>query len=373
MKRLYFVDNLRIFLISLVVLHHLSITYGAPGSWYYNESQPEGLLILPLAMFVATNQAFFMGLFFLISAYFTEKSFAGKSTGTFLSGRLLRLGVPLLLFFFLISPLTVYFIEVQLRGTDISFAELLSSGYGLGFGPLWFVETLLYFTLFFVISQKFRPGKQDGTTRRIPLPGDLPIILLAVFLGVITFLIRIKLPVGWSVPILSLQLPHFPQYIALFALGITASRHNWLEQITYRRALRWFLAAQAMIFITFPLLFMSGGAASGNVTPFMGGLHWQSLAYALWEQVTGLALMFALLGIFREKFNSQGNWGKRLSACAYGVFVFHAPVVVMITLAFRGVDIPGIAKFLVLAPVAVAASFLAAWLVRKIPFADRVL
>ena len=82
MKRLYFVDNLRIFLISLVVLHHLSITYGAPGSWYYNESQPEGLLILPLAMFVATNQAFFMGLFFLISAYFTEKSFAGKSTGT---------------------------------------------------------------------------------------------------------------------------------------------------------------------------------------------------------------------------------------------------------------------------------------------------
>jgi len=32
-NRLYFIDNLRIFLISLVVLHHLSITYGAPGDW----------------------------------------------------------------------------------------------------------------------------------------------------------------------------------------------------------------------------------------------------------------------------------------------------------------------------------------------------
>jgi surface polysaccharide O-acyltransferase-like enzyme len=373
MKRLWYIDNLRIFLISLVVLHHLSITYGAPGSWYYNESQPEGLLILPLAMFVATNQAFFMGLFFLISAFFTDKSLSRKSTGSFLAERLLRLGVPLVLFFFILSPLTVYFIEVQLRGINISFLEFLSKGYGLGFGPLWFVETLLYFTLAFVIYQKSGNRKKNGTTRRIPLPGDLSILLLALFLGVVTFLIRIKLPVGWSVPILSLQFPHFPQYITIFVLGIAASRNNWLEQITFRRGLRWFLVSQVMVFIFFPLLFMAGGAASGNVTPFMGGIHWQSLAYSVWEQVTGLGLMIGLLGIFREKFNSQGNWGKRLSASAYGVFIFHAPVVVMITLAFRGVDIPGIAKFLVLAPVAIAASFMAALLVRKIPFADRVL
>ena len=101
MKRLWYLDNLRIFLISLVVLFHLSITYGAPGDWYYNESQPEGLLILPLAMFVATNQAFFMGLFFLISAYFTEGSFTRKPTGAFLVDRFRRLGIPLVVFYFL--------------------------------------------------------------------------------------------------------------------------------------------------------------------------------------------------------------------------------------------------------------------------------
>ncbi len=105
----------------------------------------------------------------------------------------------------------------------------------------------------------------------------------------------------------------------------------------------------------------------------MGGLTWQSLAYSVWEQVTGLSLMIGLVGIFREKFNSQGELGRRLSASAYGVFIFHAPVVVMITLAFRGVAIPGIAKFLVLAPVVVVAAFIVSYLIRKIPCADRVL
>ena len=373
MKRLWYIDNLRVFLISLVVLHHLSITYGAPGSWYYNESQPEGLLILPLAMFVATNQAFFMGLFFLISAYFTEVSFTRKTTGTFLGDRFRRLAIPLVVFYFLISPFTVYCRDVQLRGLDISFWKFLGEGRGLGFGPLWFVETLLIFSLIYVVYQKLRARDEAGTDKTCPLPGDKPVLLLAVLLGIISFLIRIKLPVGWSLPHLGLQFPHFPQYITLFALGIAASRNNWLEQITYKRGLRWFIFAQVMVFIMFPLIFMTGGAASGEITAFMGGIHWQSLAYAVWEQVTGFSLVIGLLGIFRGKYNSQGNWGKRLSASAYGVFIFHAPVVVMITVTLRNVELNGILKLLLLAPVTVAAAFLVAYLVRKIPYADRVL
>ena len=68
--RLFYIDNLRIFLIILVVLHHLAITYGAPGGWYYNESKAGFPEILPMAMFVATNQSFFMGMFFMLSAFF---------------------------------------------------------------------------------------------------------------------------------------------------------------------------------------------------------------------------------------------------------------------------------------------------------------
>ena len=66
--RSYYIDNLRIFLTSLVVLHHLAITYGAPGLWYYKEEALDPVSSILLSLFVATNQAFFMGMFFMISA-----------------------------------------------------------------------------------------------------------------------------------------------------------------------------------------------------------------------------------------------------------------------------------------------------------------
>ena len=68
--RLFFVDHLRAFLIILVIMHHLAITYGASGSFYYHDTTTT-LTALLLTIFVTIDQAFFMGLFFLISAYFT--------------------------------------------------------------------------------------------------------------------------------------------------------------------------------------------------------------------------------------------------------------------------------------------------------------
>jgi len=53
--RLYFIDNLRILLITLVVLHHLAITYGHTGGWYYYEGQPDDLTTLVFLLFNAQN------------------------------------------------------------------------------------------------------------------------------------------------------------------------------------------------------------------------------------------------------------------------------------------------------------------------------
>ena len=58
--RMFFVDNLRILLTTLVISHHIAITYGAPGGWYYREIEHDMLSGIILTLFVAVNQAFFV-------------------------------------------------------------------------------------------------------------------------------------------------------------------------------------------------------------------------------------------------------------------------------------------------------------------------
>ena len=66
--RLFFVDNIRVFLTILVILHHLMITYAGTGSWTYNENREDLITNALGGWFCATNQSYFMGLFLLISA-----------------------------------------------------------------------------------------------------------------------------------------------------------------------------------------------------------------------------------------------------------------------------------------------------------------
>ena len=62
------VDNIRVFLTVLVVLHHLMITYAGSGSWYYLEPPQDFAAIAVGSWTLSVNQAFFMGLFLFIGA-----------------------------------------------------------------------------------------------------------------------------------------------------------------------------------------------------------------------------------------------------------------------------------------------------------------
>ena len=73
--RLLYIDNIRILLTILVILHHLAIGYGAPGDNIYVEAGEISMVsTILMTLFVAINQAFFMGFFFMISSYFTPGS-----------------------------------------------------------------------------------------------------------------------------------------------------------------------------------------------------------------------------------------------------------------------------------------------------------
>ncbi len=123
--RLLFIDNLRILLIVLVILVHLAITYGAPvGSWYYHEGQAGMTESIFYVFFLAVNQSFFMGFFFLISGYFTPGSYERKGSWHFFKDRLLRLGIPLVFYIIFIDPLIEYALALS-KGFAGSFLDFL--------------------------------------------------------------------------------------------------------------------------------------------------------------------------------------------------------------------------------------------------------
>jgi len=369
-KRLFFVDNLRILLIILVILHHLAITYGGSGMWYYQESSPGMIESIVFGLFLAINQSFFMGFFFMISGYFTPGSYDRKGAWRFFKDRLLRLGIPLLFYIIFIDTVINYAAALS-RGFSGSFLEFLGlhmEGYtALGTGPLWFVESLLIFAAIYVLWRLL--SKSAYKVSR--MPNNREIAVFALFLAIFTFIIRIWLPMGWNFELLNLQIPFFPQYIVLFIVGLIAYRGKWFSQIPVKTGKLW--SRIAIVFaILLPIMFVSG-APDGDPSVFFGGVSWQAFVYPLWEQFFAVSIIIALSVLFREKYNHQGRLAKELSASVYTVYILHAPILVFLALGLKDIAMNPLLKFVLVAPVAVFLCFLIGNYIRKLPLARRIL
>jgi glucan biosynthesis protein C len=375
--RIFFIDNLRILLISLVIMQHLSITYGGPGSWYYDEVEADQATGIVLSWHNATNQAFFMGFLFLIAGYFTAASYDRKGPRRFLKDRLLRLGIPILCYDLVIGPLVAYpLIRTGAWTSFSSYREYLIRYYSrfhVGTGPLWFVEALLIFATFYVLWRKFAKSAAHPAQVNRDMPRNLTIVIFALLVGLVSFTLRIWLPVGWTFGPMNFQLPFFTQYIALFIVGILAYRHNWLTRVPEATGKLWLWVALILIVVLFPAMFVAGGAAGGDITAFTGGLHWQCLAYSVWEQFVCVAVVIALLVLFRKRLNHQGPIAKAASASSYTTYIIHTPVIVLVALALRHVTLYPLLKFALVGLIAVPLSFFLANIIRKLPLARKIL
>jgi surface polysaccharide O-acyltransferase-like enzyme len=104
-----------------------------------------------------------------------------------------------------------------------------------------------------------------------------------------------------------------------------------------------------------------------------GGLHLVAFAYALWEAFIVVGVSVGLLVLFRQTWNHQGKLAKSLSASAYTVYLIHSLVLVGFAYAFHSVALYPLLKFVISVLIALPLCFLVSSLIRKIPFANRIL
>ena len=335
MKRLYYLDYLKVALTVLVVFHHAAIPYSPGGEWAYTTSHPEEMMPW-IWHFLSTNASFFMGLFFLISGYFVPRSFDGQGFVTFLRKKLVRLGIPVLLITILLTALTGQ-LEV---------------------GHMWYVEGLLVLCILYaLIRLVVKPIKAA-----CPLTFE-GLLMVALLTGVGGQMIRQVSPQDnwiWLLGFIKMEPAHYIQYVVMFVMGVLAYRFQWLEKMSN---------TMGTVALAIGVAFAVGNYLRNDGAWNLLVVQW----FGIYETLLCVFLCFGLLWLFRvcaNKPNAFMNWCARQ---AYGAYIVHLFVLLGIQFATDGMVMPGIVKFLMIAIVATVLSFVLTYLLRLIPGVKKVL
>ena len=343
---------------------HTAVTYSGLGDWYYVENSYEKLAVFELvffAFFQSFLQAWFMGILFFISAYWAAKTLAKRGALNFIKERLLRLGLPLLIYVFIISPFMLF----TLLGInpENSFAEnyirYIVDFWWLGStGPLWFVQALLLFCIVYAIVKKLYVKSlqiNDVNTAKI--------FFIVILTTIIAFFVRLVFPIGTS--FFNLQFPYFPSYIVMFIVGILIGENNLLENITAEKNTKWL---RLTFIIGVPIWIFTvvfGGALEGK-TYFNGGFHWQNFAFALWESFTAISFSIGIIAFFKKNVNSENKFTDLLHKNAFGMYCFHAPILLTTSLALKHLVLDPVLKFALVLTLATILCLVFSFLIRKI-------
>ena len=337
--RLYYLDNLKVCLTVLVIMHHAGQAYGNGGGWPYTPSNPAEFMPW-IWHFFSTNAAFFMGLYFFISGYFVPRSYDKQGTKLFVQKKLLRLGIPLLFIGSIISIMTGK----------------------LEIAHMWFVESLLVFCLIYALIRLMASPIDKVCNSK---PTIIGLLIVASVMGIGSYFIRQVSPQDhWIWPFGIIPLPmepaHYLQYVMMFVLGILAYRFQWLDKMSNG--------------VGFTALLIGIALAIGNY--LRDGGPWDAFVwqwFGIYESLMCVFISFGLIWFFRQFVSTTSRFWQWCAAQSYGAYIFHLLLMIALQNAVDGIWMGAFGKFLFIGVVTTILAFLLTWVVKMIPGVKQVL
>ena len=337
--RLYYLDNLKVCLTVLVIMHHAGQAYGNGGGWPYTPSNPAEFMPW-IWHFFSTNAAFFMGLYFFISGYFVPRSFDKQGTKLFVQKKLLRLGIPLLFIGSIISIMTGK----------------------LEIAHMWFVESLLVFCLIYALIRLMASPIDKVYNSK---PTIIGLLIVALVMGIGSYFIRQVSPQDhWIWPFGIIPLPmepaHYLQYVMMFVLGILAYRFQWLDKMSNG--------------VGFTALLIGIALAVGNY--LRDGGPWDAFVwqwFGIYESLMCVFISFGLIWFFRQFVSTTSRFWQWCAAQSYGAYIFHLLLMIALQNAVDSIWMGAFGKFLFIGVVTTILAFLLTWVVKMIPGVKQVL
>lgn len=364
-------DNLKVALVAGVIVAHATIAWTGVRNWVLTEPPVREPLFSALVLLSGLGALFGMPLFFLIAGIFTPRSLIRKGLRGFITGRAVRLGVPLLAFIILLAPFVEYWDSDNAdwdRGLWALAVEVVWWAWPMppAWGPTWFLAVLLAFSVAYAVVRSAvpaRPGPARG-----PVGRGLVLLGLGVAAG--SYLIRIEVPLGAEA--FRLALGQAPGWVAGFVMGTLGAERGWygpLEPNLARAARHVAWAAAACFAATIAVVAVTGA----DLAPFAGRGTWQSALVAVAEGAIVVATPLWLVDLFHRRANRAGPVLREASRAAFAAFLVHQAVLVALILMIRRVSWAPEPEYVLVTTLAVLASFTLAALLVRVPGAARVL
>jgi len=359
MNRIHFLDNLRTFMIFLVVVLHSGLVYekGIFSSLFWIVYDPStnnlvGELRIVLDIFI-------MSVIFFVSGFLTPLSLKNKNEWTFLKSKFKRLLIPWIIAVLTLMPLykIIYLYSRNLPQQNWTTYfhwsnEMWSQNW------LWFLPVLFSFDILFLLFSRAKITFPDISLKKA---------IGAIFL--IGFIYSICIDIfnfqGWTKTILlDFQNERLLIYFMMFLFGSLCYRLKTFESTSKNK--RFYIIIIFTVWI--PVILYRFFYLNSLMKPgeFIFSEIVDTLLLWINFHLSLLCLLYLMINTFRTYLNKQGKISKELNKNSYQVYIIH--VVVMGGFAFTMLHtaLPSLLKFLFLTVSTFAVSNLFIYFYRKI-------
>jgi hypothetical protein len=358
---MHFLDNLRAFVVLLVIALHGFMNYMAYASDCYVVDRQNSIFFTLLVLLIDVP---IMPIMFFIAGYFALPSLRKSGGRVFLREKLMRLGIPWAIAVLVLAPPIAYMTYLS-RDVPMGLFEFWRTDFWTEMyeqSVYWFLGILLF--MFLVLGFVYSlSGRLRAAPQRVSIPSWKTFVSFAAVMSAGFLLPNLWRSMDDWMDVYYLfvfQPVRLPVYIGYFVLGLYAYQHAWFTADGYQpRPGCWGLGC-----ILFGLAYLGfrGWSLSIEEPLLLVGAGTGILFNAFC-----LASLIAGVAVFQQKINGAGFFWKSQAANSYGIYYLHPLVLDPLAYALRNVSLSVFLKAVLLVSLTIVMSWgLSALVLKKV-------
>jgi len=365
--RLDYLDAVRGFALILGIVFHASLSFMPIFiGWAVMDISTSELVPL----FLMISHSFRMALFFLVAGFFSHMAFHQHGVKSFFKSRLIRIGIPFLIGWFILRPLLVsgWAMGAESMRGEANIMDALSIGFkSLGELPkdlfigthLWFLyylilisSSVLAFRYLITIHEPMKSRLTSLADRVISWICASPFAILTVSIPT-SICLWFMTHWGIDTPDKSLipEVPVLLLYGGFFLFGWLLHRQSILMQkfasLTFSRAL--FCAFSIIV----ACVLSSFEAQTGHPQyPLIKACFLLNSAIMMWS------LISLIIGLSKQIFNRPNKVVRYIADSSYWLYLIHLPIVIWLQVAFAELPFHWSIKLALISAITISVSIL---------------